>query len=284
MKPLLIISLFLSQACLAQESLMQLGQTVAWHSANAKDRATSIQEELQKADQYFNSWMGVQPEYQMYVLSPEDWKKYAHPQIIYGMPHYNGKGQLIVAAEDNIFWKRNTPSLDRLSQESAKQMKETYGNPPSLMSAFDLLAIHELGHVYQQKAGMVKQRNWLNELLCNILLHTYLAENHEERIPNILVFAKSNIEAFPPDRLKYTALKDFDEKYNELGTQHPDNYGWYQCQFHAKAGDIYDSIGEEGVKKLWNTLLSLKTLLPDEELNQVLYSVHPGLEKVLKEW
>ena len=281
MKYTLLFLLFCTSYVYGQEKLTDTALPV-YYSEGAKARAERIHDLVKNAENYFQLFLGVKSDFSVWVLSPADWKTKADPLLIYGMPHFDDKDKIIVAAEDNLFWKRNTPPIDRLSAARGKQMLEIYGNPPSLMSAFDLLSVHELGHVLQKEAGMLKQRRWLNELFCNILLHTYLAENKPELLPHLTTFTESNIEAFPAERLKYKALKDFDPNYVELGSKYPDNYGWYQCQFHVKAGEIYDLGGEQVVKKLWQTLMNTKTVLSDEELTKVLYAVDTAIEKVLK--
>lgn len=283
MKTTLLLTLFCLNVGLAQNKLPGTAHAV-YFSDGAKARAESIYGLVADAENYLKTELNVHPSFSLWVLSPGDWAKYADPQLIYGMPHFDDKDKLIVASEDNLFWKRNIPPVERLSPERAKQLTKVYGNPPSLMPAFDLLSVHELGHVLQLSSGMVSQRKWLNELLCNILLHAYLAKNKPELLPNLTTFTESNIEAFPQERLKFSALKDFDPNYVELGSKYPDNYGWYQCQFHVKAGKIYDAGGEALVKKLWQTLVKTKTVLADEELEKLLYSVDPALEKYLKNW
>lgn len=255
-----------------------------YYSNNAKERAIAIAGHVAKAETYFQKAFKVQPDYILLVLSPADWKKYAHPQAIYGIPHYLPDGRLVVAAENNDFWKRNTPPVDKLPEAWAHKLKQTYTDKDgviNLTGAFDLLAVHELGHAFQKAAGMVKQRSWLNELLCNVLLHTYLAENDPQSLPLITVFTQASVASFPPERLKYTKLEDFETRYNELAKNHPDNYGWYQCRFHIAAGDIYDNGGVAAMNSLWTSLLAQKEKLDDAGLETLLKKTHPALEQVI---
>jgi len=225
----------------------------------------------------FPKTIKVKPTYNLLVLSPTDWKKYAHPQAIYGIPHYLPDGRLVVASENNDFWKRNIPPIDKIPTELASKIKEVYTDKNGAINtnAFDLLAIHELGHTFQKSAGLKEQRNWLSELFCNVLLHTYLAENDPAQLPYITTFTKVSVQTFPPDRLKYKTLEDFEAKYNEIAMSHPDNYGWYQCKFHVKAGEIYDAGGVPAMQKMWNTLLSQKEKLTDEALMKLLQNSVP---------
>ena len=258
-----------------------------YFSKDAKEQAIKITQNMAKAEIYFQKEFNVKPNYTLLVLAPADWKTYSLPNAVYGIPHYLPDGRLVVASENNDFWKRNTPPIDKLPKELAQKIKDTYTDKNgeiNLTNAFDLLAIHELGHAFQNAAGMLKQRNWLNELFCNVLLHTYLAENDPAQLPYITVFTQVAVQSFPPSRLKYTKLEDFETYYNEIAQKYPDNYGWYQCRFHVVAGEIYDLGGVPAMKKMWDTLLKQKEKLSDEALTSLFKQTHPALEQAITNW
>jgi hypothetical protein len=258
-----------------------------YFSANAKERAIKILDNVAKAEIYFEKTLKVHPDYTLLVLSPADWKSYAHPNAVYGIPHYLPDGRLVVAAENNDFWRRNIPPIDKLPEALAKKLTDTYvdkNGEVNLTAFFDLLAVHELGHSFQKAAGMVKQRNWLNELLCNVLLHTFIAEKSPKLLPALTVFPQVTVAGFPPDRLKYTKLEDFETYYNDIAQKHPDNYGWYQCRFHTVSGQIYDSGGVAATNNLWNALSNHKEKLGDQELTNLLKTTHPALERAITDW
>lgn len=259
-----------------------------YFSENTEERSSHILKNVAKAESYFQKEFNVKPNYTLLVLSPSDWKKYAHPNAIYGLPHYLPDGRLVVAAENNDFWKRNTPPINLLPKELAQRMKDTYTDKNgeiNLMNAFDLLAVHELGHAFQKAAGMMlHQRSWLNELFCNVLLHTYLAEKNPNELKYITVFTQVASQSFPRERLKYSTLEDFETYYNEIAKNSPDNYGWYQCRFHVVAGEIYDGGGVNAMKKMWDTLLAQKEKLNDEALMNLLKNTHPALEVAITNW
>jgi hypothetical protein len=184
------------------------------------------------------------------------------------MPHYNDAQTLIVAAEDNPFWKSFIPPLNQLPAELRTQIETTYRNSKgeiSMEAFFDLLALHELGHAFHQQGGLKMHRNWMGELFCNILLHTYIAENEPEQLPALTVFPNMVI-AGGTKEFKYTALQDVEERYEEIGKYHAKNYGWYQSRWHHSAANIYDAGGKELVTKLWKVLQHQKASLTNEEL------------------
>ncbi|MEJ7557456.1 MAG: hypothetical protein WKF66_04040 [Pedobacter sp.] len=290
-KLLIFTLLFLTNRVSAQtyDGLQKLDKVTqaVYFSNNARERAVKILANVATAETYFEKHLKVHPNYTLLVLSPSDWKKFAHPNAIYGIPHYLPDGRLVVASENNNFWKRNTPPLDKIPKELAKQLKDAYSDNNgeiALTDFFDLLAVHELGHAFQLAAGMKMQRSWLNELLCNVLLHTFIAENNAKLLPALTVFPKVTVAGFPQERLTYTKLEDFETNYNDLAQNHPDNYGWYQCRFHSLAGQIYDSGGVATMTNLWGALLIPKSKLNDKELAGVLHKAHPAFEQAIANW
>lgn len=293
MKQHIIISFFLlfAQLTFAEafdglEKLQGLSQNV-YYSPHAAERAQKIAASVAEAEMYFQKEFELIPKYTLMILSPTDWQKYAHPNAVYGIPHYLLDGRLFVAAENNEFWRRNSPPIDKLPQALAHMMKQTYTDEHgaiNLTNFFDLLAIHELGHAFQHAAGILKQRSWLNELVGNVLLHTFLAENKTDQLPYITVFTQIAVASFPVDKLKYTRLEDFEKYYNEIAQNHPDNYGWYQCRFHLLAGEIYDRGGISAMRRMWAALLAQDAILSEEALMQLLNSTHPAIAQALLNW
>ena len=238
-----------------------------YHSAGHKQRATAIARRLEKAINFHEQLVKFRPTVTVLVLSAADWSSYTKFPV-YGMPHYNDAQTLIVAAEDNPFWKSFIPPLDQLPAELRTQIETTYRNSKgewSMEAFFDLLALHELGHAFHQQAGLKMQRNWMSELFCNILLHTYIAENEPEQLPALTVFPNMVI-AGGTKEYKYTALQDVEERYEEIGKQHAKNYGWYQSRWHHSAANIYAAGGKELFVKLWRALQQQQTSLSNEEL------------------
>ena len=288
---IVLVLLLFAKASFAQsyDSLQELNGTKqkVYYSENAKERALTISDKVSKAQMYFEKELNVHTEYTLLILSPADWKIYAHPNAIYGIPHSLPDNKLVVAAQNNEFWKRNTPPVDKLPETLAAELKNAYADKKGevvLTDFFDLLAIHELGHSFQKAAGMKGQRNWLSEMLCNVLLHTFIAENEPQSLPALKVFPEITVATFPAGRLKYTLLEDFENHYNDIAQYHPDNYGWYQCRFHTTAGKIYDVGGVAAMKKMWDALLSQKEKLGNNELIDLLKKTHPALQLSFDNW
>jgi hypothetical protein len=204
------------------------------------------------------------------------------------MPHFDDKRNiLIIASENNDFWKSFIPHVDLLPKELADKIKTTYVDETGSLTMqpfFDLLAIHEIGHAYQFQAGLNVQRMWMGELFCNILLHTYIAENEPEQLPALTVFPQMVI-AGGKEEYKFTSLTDVEERYEEIGQNYPKNYGWYQCRWHSAAANIYDAGGAVTFVKLWHAFTLQKEKLDDTKFAEFLSNqVHQSIADVMLKW
>lgn len=239
------------------------------------------------ANEYLSELVSMEaPTPQLFILSCNDWGKYTNPQIIYGMPHY-GAAKLVVAAEDNDFWRANMPPIQVLTAEQQDVFRKVYTNEAGELSVkpfFDLLAIHELGHGWTGNHKIKRQRFWLEEVFCNLLLHTYIAEKQPDLLPALEVLPMLQVSG-NNDRFQYTTLKQFEEGYWIIGRDAPINYGWYQFRFHYAAKQVYDNAGPDALKNLWLFLAGQTEMLDEETLvNALQNKVHPALANVYRKW
>lgn len=262
-------------------------KTKVYFSTGNDVRAKTVAERMDRVLEYYNTLIAYEPEVTLLILNPVDWPKHTTFPV-YGMPHYDDKRNLlIIASQNNDFWNRFIPPIEQLPKELADKISSTYvdetGNL-TMQAFFDLLAIHEIGHAYHFQAGINVQRMWMGELFCNILLHTYIAENEPEQLPALTVFPQMVI-AGGKEEYKFTSLTDVEERYEEIGQKFPKNYGWYQCRWHSAAGNIYDAGGADTFVKLWNAFSSQKEKLDDDAFAELLSSkVHQSVADVMLKW
>lgn len=292
MKPLhlsILLVFALAQTIQAQNfsKLNTLGNRSfeVYYSSGFEQRATNISSHVDKAMVFQSQLLGFKPTIILLVLSKTDWSTYTSFPV-YGMPHYNDDKTLVVAAENNPFWQSFLPPLNNLSPALQKEVEDAYGTKggePSMQPFFDLLAIHELGHAFHLQYELTMQRKWMGELFCNIFLHTYVAEKEPDLLPALTVFPKM-VVANGTSEFKYTSLQDVHERYEEIGSQHPKNYGWYQCKWHMAAATIYDQGGKDVSQRLWVSLKNKKEVLPDSDLVNFLETIHPSVADVMRNW
>jgi hypothetical protein len=288
---LILILSFLPHSSIAQsyDSLTSLQghQPQVYHSQGAAAKAKRMAGQIDQVMQFYSAQTGFTPSVVLLVLSPADWIKYS-PSMVYGMPHYTDSKTLIVAAENNEFWKSFIPPLDKLPGEYANAISETYKDSNGGLTMepfFDLLAIHELGHAYHQQGGLQMQRKWMGELFVNIFLHSYIAQKEPRLLPALTLFPKMVVAVTNTASLKYTSLQDLEAHYAEIAQQYPQNYGWYQCRWHMEAGRIYEEAGIAVMKNLWSALKNQQEVVDDKLFTDVLSAkVHASIAAVLLNW
>ena len=255
----------------------------AFYSPGNEQRAKIIVGRCEKAIKYVSGLTEFTPKVSLFILNPEHWKKYATFPV-YGMPHYPDNERLVIASEDNDFWKSFIPPLDQVPLDLATKIKKAYGTADgtlSMMAFFDLLALHELGHGFHEQGGLTMQRLWMQELFCNIMLHTYIAENEPQNLPALETFPEM-VVASGTTEYEFTTLADFEKRYDNMN---PKNYGWYQCRLHVSAKNIYNAGGQKTFVKLWKGLLENKEKMTDEQFASFLDKKVSGqVAKVQTDW
>jgi len=255
----------------------------AYYSPGNEERAKVIVGRCERTIEYVKGLVGFKPTVSLFILNPEHWKKYATFPV-YGMPHYPDSERLIIASEDNDFWKSFIPPLDQLPIDLAGQIRKAYtasDGTLSMMAFFDLLALHELGHGFHEQGGLTMQRLWMQELFCNIMLHTYIAEKEPTNLSALEVFPEM-VVAGGSTGYEFTTLADFEKRYDNMD---PKNYGWYQCRLHVAGKNIYNAGGQRTFIKLWKGLKENKEKMTDEQFASFLSKkVSREVAKVQTDW
>jgi hypothetical protein len=286
----LFISQFYSSMVFAQQykglTTLDGYKTKVYFSEGNEERANVVAARMDNVLTFYNELINFEPEVTMLILNPVDWSKFTGFPV-YGMAHYMGNKTLVMASENNDFWDSFIPPIDQLPKELADNITSTYVDDTGSLTMqpfFDLLAIHELGHAYHFQAGVNVQRMWMGELFCNIMLHTYIAEKEPEQLPALTIFPQMVIVG-GKEGYKFTSLQDIEDRYEEIGQQYPQNYGWFQCRWHSSAADIYDEGGTDTFVKLWNAFSEQKEKLNDEDLAVFLSEeVHQSVAEVMLKW
>ncbi|WP_372948617.1 hypothetical protein [Mariniphaga sp.] len=257
-----------------------------YYSHDCDQRARLISNRVHQAKNYFEELLDFSPTVTLLILNEDDWPKFTNFPV-YGMPHYNGDSILIVAANDNLFWKSFVPPPDQMPDNLREQIHTVYRTDSgelSMQAFFDLLAIHELGHAFHFQANLNMQRKWLAELYVNSLLHAYVAEVEPESLPALTLIAKM-VLGTGTKGLTYTSLEDIENRYDEIGQKYPNNYGWYQFRWHSAAEKIYDSNGARINRTWWDALKSRNEKLSDTELLLFLETeIGESVADVLRYW
>ena len=231
--------------------------------------------------------LGFTPQVTLLVLGPTDWPRFAAAGEPYGMPHTAAGNTLVVAAGPNPVWENTLPPLASLPPAAAEKLTATYRNAAgqlSLEKLFDLLALHELGHLYYRQAGLGSPRYWLEEFFASLVLHSYLATHEASQLPALEVYPQIVVDATAASQLPFHTLPEFEQQYGRMEREQPQNYGWYQCRLHRAVARVYNA-DPQALTQLWQALRGNHLTYTDAELAAFLAArVSPELARVQTAW
>lgn len=231
------------------------------YSENVHAEAVRLAELSKEAYTYFALiFPGTIPTFTAWLLTPDDWKAHISGEG-YGMPSYYDK-RLLVATDDNPFWQ-SFGKIARLASPfgAFPKLKKTYTDAEGklqLRRFFDLLAVHEVAHSFEEQGGAAFPNHCLSEIFANLALHTFIAKRRPSDLPSLTVFPEAQLRIGLFNlimRLRgYTSLDDFERHY-PAGTHDKPmsgaNYGWYQVRLMVLACEIFDEGGEDALTRLW---------------------------------
>jgi len=215
-------------------------------SPGCKDKALAVASRCAKAYAFGRQHLGVAPAVELWVLSHAQWIALAQPEP-YGMPHF-GAGTLFVAGEHADFWADLGRALDGADDDRRGEVARTYGRAADLDLSpfFDLLVVHELAHAFLGELRYPLGRHWLEELFCNVALHSYLAATEPDELDHLTVFPRAYLSL-----ARTSSRRDLDYFEIVYSDMPPADYAWYQCRLHAAAADIHAARGIEAMRGLW---------------------------------
>lgn len=244
--------------------------------------AARVARRVAAAATYLRPRLGVEVDLRLRVLDEPEWEEHATFPV-YGMPHFADERTLVVAAGDADFWHAVAPPAHLLAAEERSRLHEVYGTDggrPRLAGFFDLLAVHELAHIFHLQGRRQFPRLWLQELFANVCLHAYVASEEPMALPQLETFP-SIVASAATDRQQHHSLADFERLYVGVG---PENYGWYQCRLHLLAGRLWGAAGENVLARYWELLPAVPPGASDRDLAPQLSAVHPKLARAVADW
>jgi hypothetical protein len=252
--------------------------------AGAGPRAEQIATRLERAHRYLKAVLEFDATLRLLVLPPEDWAEHAAFPL-YGMPHYAQRDTIVVGDEPASFWRGVVRMLDGvLTPAQRAEVETTYGMVDGWidMSTFaDLVAIHELGHLFHEQVPFAFPRLWVRELFANLCVQAYLADRAPEQLP-LWTLLPERMMALPVDRVRHRSLDAFERMYVDVG---PENYVWYQFRLAVAAREIYDAAGTDALRRLYRTFVAQENRLTDGQLAELLEAqVHPTVARVMSTW
>ena len=194
--------------------------------------------------EYLAGLLGIRPEAQVLVLSEADWAVKCD-QPLYGLPNA-GDGTLTVAGTEARFW---ADLADMVADDDRAELEAVYedaGRQLRFGPFFDLIAVHEVGHLFSQ--GYVAfPRSWLSEFFANLCLHAWVEQRSPASLETLLTLpglgAKAAADTWPS-----RTWVDFDRDYSSMPGP---NYVWFQFRLQVAAAELYGQGGEDTVRRLF---------------------------------
>jgi len=194
--------------------------------------------------EYLAGLLGIRPGAQVLVLSEADWAVKCD-QPLYGLPNA-GDGTLTVAGTEARFW---ADLADMVADDDRAELEAVYedaGRQLRFGPFFDLIAVHEVGHLFSQ--GYVAfPRSWLSEFFANLCLHAWVEQRSPASLETLLTLpglgAKAAADTWPS-----RTWVDFDRDYSSMPGP---NYVWFQFRRQVAAAELYGQGGEDTVRRLF---------------------------------
>lgn len=222
--------------------------TLNYSKGITKEKATPYIIRIDKAIQYYHNTIGWNDiELQMFVLKKDDWKEYSYTAL-YGMPHAVGN-KLIMAFDDNPFWDNSIPKKERLTAKQYQhfcQVYKTKDGDVSTRTFWDLLSVHELGHIVASSNNVYIPKKWFNEFFANYFLHAYVAKCESNHMDQLTELIDVNEKLLAGE--KYTTLDEFETNYGDGMTGQ--NYVWYQARIQQIVESVYNLEGDTPLIKM----------------------------------
>lgn len=252
-------------------------------SPGAEEAGLEVGRRCEAALAFLTELFDFRPRVVAMVLAPEHWQRHGTFPV-YGMPHFMGQDTLVVASQDNDVWRGMEPPMEALSSSVLSAGQRVYGLPDGSLAYgpfFDLVAVHELGHIFHLQAGVEFQRLWLREFFCDLCMHAYVALREPESLSAVETFP-AMIVAGGEDHLQHRSLADFERLYVGVGIR---EYGWYQSQFLFAAKRVFEVQGVDVLRRLWRAFLGGQQQLDDNGLADLLHAeVDPEVARILTDW
>src|SRR5919197_803958 len=145
-------------------------------SPGAEPRARSLARMVEHARDWLSEVLGFEPRVRLQVLDVEAWAAEA-PAPAYGTPHTAGGDTVVIAAgPSDLFDEIRDVILREASAGPRAQLFQVYGDPPNLSSFVDLLAVHELVHLFHEQVPFAFPKLWLQEVFANLALQGYVVD------------------------------------------------------------------------------------------------------------
>jgi hypothetical protein len=215
------------------------GAVPVYASARYEARGQALGADVAAALDFLEAAFGVRPPVVVAVLDADDWGRVTPAP--YGLPHFHqGAPNVVVlgATSENEAVEDLRGRLDHASADDRQRVQRAgLSWDEASGRLLELVAYHELGHIYTHALGIAPHRRWFSEMLATFFGYAFMrSERPEDAVVWEGVLGALNSSPSPA----HTSLADFEELYVRVGVA---NYQDYQAAFHTRVAEVYDAQG-----------------------------------------
>ncbi|MGW1997337.1 hypothetical protein [Embleya sp. NPDC001921] len=228
----------------ALATLDGFGCTVRF-SPGARERAEFVAGRVDRAAAWLGERLGFAPRIRLSVANAADWDSVATVPL-YGTPQ-GARDHLRVAADDGWFGTELFAAIrPHLGAETARTVRAVYGEPPALRPYFDLVAVHELTHLFQDQVWPGYPGMWIAELHANLAMVGYAHEVEPELLPALRAFT-STVDDLPVQVTPVRELADMERSFEHGAI----NFAWFHFTLTRAAERLWAAEGAEVLRAVY---------------------------------
>ncbi|WP_424636823.1 hypothetical protein [Embleya sp. AB8] len=236
------------------------------YSPGARERAAVVAGRVDRAAAWLTEGLGFAPRIRLSVADAADWDSVATVPL-YGTPQGSGE-DLRVAADDGWFGADLYAAIrPHLGAEPAAALRAVFGEPPALRPYFDLVAVHELTHLFQDQAWPGYPGMWIAELHADLAMVGYAHRVEPELLPVLRAFT-ATVDELPAEVTLLRELADMDRSFEHGAI----NFAWFHFNLTRAAERLWAAEGMEALRGLY------------EHIRAGGGADHPALEWVAAQW
>ncbi len=230
------------------------GDPITLHfSPGYGERAHRLGTLVEAAHRFLSEWLGVEAQTTVSVLRRENWRHLRRAP--YGYPHSSPeRATIYVPATYPPAWIERARSLLHAAPLALRQRLPEGEEPldKQIATFYDLVAVHELGHLFIHHLRLALGTQWLTELVANLFATSFFVEARPDLATRWLAWADIQASQQVPHR----SLTEYEEHYAALSFA---NATYYQGRFNQEALRLWQAQG----RALGGALVARFSLRPD---------------------
>lgn len=202
-------------------------------------RAQTLGQLVSEAHFFLAEWLNVEARTTLSLLRRESWRRVR--RVPYGYPHsIPDRGTLFAPAHypprlvsrQRALFEAASPALQEQICQDRSQIDM------AIKQFFDLVAIHELGHLFIHHLQLQLGTRWLTELIANLFATVFFVEVRPNLAATWLAWSELQVDL----EVSYRSLEAYETHYTSLDFA---NSNYYQGRFNQKALELWQQHGRE---------------------------------------